>query len=279
MSLPTHDVHYEDRGTGTPVLLLGGSGEPMIAWEFCGLVEALLSKGHRVVWFAARGVRPSGCPPLPWSLDAMADDAISLLDHLQIEQVTGIGYSLGGFTLERMALRRPERIAAAVLMASAGGADGIVRNGFIDAENAFAKQAGQVPVHFSRLMTLMTALGGDELTNPETIKQWWELLAHQGDQWAQPHGEIGQAQVALDWKNSGGTTGSPFPDSVRISLLYFGQDSLFPAHEASAVARHLGSRTEIVTVENAGHAGLLTRPEETTDALLGLLERWRSASE
>ncbi|MGW6695355.1 alpha/beta fold hydrolase [Rhodococcus sp. NPDC054953] len=276
MSLPTHDLFYEERGIGSPVLLLGGSGEPMIAWEFSGLIDALVAVGHRVIWFSARGVQPSGCPPLPWSLDAMADDALQLLDHLEIARATVIGYSLGGFTAERMARRAPARIDGAVLMASAGGADGTIRNAVIDAENAFAERAGEVPRPFSRLMTLLTALGGAELADSEKVAQWWKLLAHQGDQWAPPHGEVGQAQVALDWKDAGGTVGAPWPAEVRAALVYFDHDPLFPAHESTATARHLGANTEIVTVANAGHAGLLTRPDETVAALSGLLARWRT---
>ncbi|MEE2061711.1 hypothetical protein [Rhodococcus artemisiae] len=60
---------------------------------------------------------------------------------------------------------------------------------------------------------------------------------------------------------------------MRAALVYFDQDPLFPTHESTATARHLGSNTEVVTVANAGHAGLLTRP---IVALIELLARLHS---
>src|SRR5690349_13118267 len=154
LDLPTHTLAYETRGDGPAVLLLGGSGEPMLAWDFSGLVDALVAAGYRVVWYAARGVLPSGCPPLPWSVTSMAEDASALLDHLGIEHCSAIGYSLGGFTLEELARREPDRIGAAVLMASAGGTGAVFRT-LIDAERSLLERHGELPVEFTTPTTLL----------------------------------------------------------------------------------------------------------------------------
>lgn len=271
LQLSTHTLAYETRGEGPPILLLGGSGEPMLAWELCGLIDALVDAGHLVIWYAARGVAPSGCPPLPWSITAMADDVSALLDHLGIDTCTGIGYSLGGFTLEELARRNPDRVAGAILMASAG-TQGTIREAFIDAENAFAERLGEVPREFSRLMTLMTALGGPELTDRKLVAEWWDLLAHQQDQWAGPHGEVGQAQAAKSWTDQGSTTGLPWPPEVPSALVCFEYDPLFPPSEADSVASHLGDAL-VEIVPGTGHAGLLSQPAATIDALLRILRK------
>lgn len=272
LHLPTHDITYDLRGEGSPVLLLGGSGEPMIAWEFCGLVDALVESGHQVIWYAARGVAPSGCPPLPWTVGSMAEDALALLDGLGIGAALGVGYSLGGFTLEELIHRAPHRISGAVLLASAGAREskaGVIREAFISAENACAERWGEVPREFSRLTTLMTCLGGVELTDPELVSQWWDMLAHQHDQWAQPHGEVGQAQVALSWVTSGSSTGRAWP-AVPTTLIHFEHDPLFPPSEAPLVASVLGN-AEVQVVPGAGHGGLLTRPGPTIAVILDAL--------
>lgn len=272
LHLPTHDITYDIRGEGLPVLLLGGSGEPMIAWEFCGLVDALAESGHQVIWYAARGVAPSGCPPLPWTTGSMAEDALALLDLLGLDSVLGVGYSLGGFTLEEVVHRAPNRISGAVLLASAGAhasKAGVIREAFITAENACAERWGEVPREFSRLTTLMTCLGGAELTDPALVSQWWELLAHQHDQWAQPHGEVGQAQVARSWVASGSSTGRAWPD-VPTTLIHFEHDPLFPPDEATRLASALGD-AGVRVIPEAGHGGLITRPEPTIAAILDTL--------
>lgn len=273
LELTTHTLSYERRGHGPPLLLLGGSGEPMIAWEMCGLVDALIAEGWSVIWYSARGVQPSGCPPLPWTLSSMADDAVALIDHLKVDHCSAIGYSLGGFTLEELARAYPDRIDGAILMGSAGAPGGRVREGFIHAENHFARDHGQIPPHFTRLMTLMTALGGPELTDTDSINTWWELLSAQQDQWAEPHGEIGQAQVAQDWLHAGCTTNAPWPPEVPVGLVCFEHDAMFPPQEIPALARHLGHECPVRIVPGTGHAGLMSQPQPTTQALIDILEK------
>jgi pimeloyl-ACP methyl ester carboxylesterase len=268
LELSTHTLVYDTRGEGPPILLLGGSGEPMLAWELCGLVDALVEVGHRVVWYAARGVAPSGCPPLPWSVTSMADDALALLDHLAIDACTGIGYSLGGFTLEELARHEPDRMAGAILVASAGS-KGTVREAWNDADRALVETLGEIPIQFSRLMTLMTSLGGPELIDSKLVAEWWDLLADQQGQWAPPHGEVGQAQVAKSWTDRGSTTGLAWPE-VPAAVVYFEYDALFPPHEAEHVARHLGNAL-VEIVPGTGHAGLFNQSAATIDALLRVL--------
>ncbi|MCW2783727.1 MAG: putative non-heme bromoperoxidase BpoC [Marmoricola sp.] len=274
LELPTHSLAYQTRGEGPTILLLGGSGEPMLAWELCGLVDALVGAGHRVVWYAARGVLPSGCPPLPWSVTSMAEDALALLDELDINTCHGIGYSLGGFTLEELTRRHPDRISGAVLVASAG-ASGTVREAWNEVDHAFVETLGEIPAQFSRLMTLMTSLGGPELIDPKLVAEWWELLADQNDQWAAPHGEVGQAQVAKSWTDRGSTTGLAWPD-VPAAVVYFEYDALFPPSEADQVASHLGNAL-VELVPGTGHAGLFNQPSATIEALLRVVRTMQPA--
>ena len=267
LDLPTHALAYETRGEGPAVLLIGGTGEPMIAWELCGLVDALVAAGHRVVWYAARGVAPSGCPPLPWTATSMAQDASALLDHLGITACTGIGYSLGGWTLEELVRREPQRITRAVLLASAGGPDGgTIRDAWTRADRAFVDQHGAIPDEFTRLVTLLTSLGGPELGDAALVSEWWELLADQHEQWSAPHGELGQAQVAKDWTERGGTTAAAWP-GVPASLVYFEHDPLYPPAGAEVVAAHLGGAS-VQVVPGTGHAGLFNQSEATVAALI-----------
>ncbi|RNL78247.1 alpha/beta fold hydrolase [Nocardioides marmorisolisilvae] len=266
VALPTHELAYETRGDGPPVLLIGGTGEPMIAWEFSGLVDALVAAGHQVIWYAARGVAPSGCPPLPWSVTSMAEDASALLDHVGITTCTAIGYSLGGWTLEELVRREPQRITRAVLLASAGSpADATIRDAWTAADHAFVDAGGRIPEEFTRLMTLMTSLGGPELSDPALVAEWWELLGDQQEQWT-GEGELGQAQVAKSWIEAGGTTGAPWP-GVPAALVHFEHDPLYPPAGAEAVAAHLGG-AEVQIVPGTGHAGLFNQAEATVAALL-----------
>lgn len=272
VELPTHSLAYESRGDGDPILLLGGSGEPMEAWEFSGLVDALVGAGHRVIWYAARGVKPSGCPPLPWSVTSMAEDAAALLDDLGIESCIGIGYSLGGFTLEELVRRHPGRISRAVLIASAGasgGGRGTLSAAWHDADHDLIDRLGEIPASFTRLITLMTSLGGPELVDVGVVSDWWELLGDGSELWAAPHGEVGQSQACKSWTDRGGSAALPWPD-VPAAIVSFEFDALFPPGEAAQIAHHLGD-AHVEVVPGAGHAGLFTQPSATIAAVLRAL--------
>ena len=122
---------------------------------------------------------------------------------------------------------------------------------------------------FTRLITLMTSLGGPELVDPRLVAEWWELLADQDDLWAAPHGEIGQAQACQSWTDRGGSTALPWPD-VPAAIVCFEFDALFPPDEAAQVASHLGD-AHVEIVPDTGHAGLFTQPAATIAAVLRAL--------
>jgi 3-oxoadipate enol-lactonase/4-carboxymuconolactone decarboxylase len=99
------------------VLLLGSLGSTVQMWE---PQVAALAERFRVVRCDLRGHGRSPVPPGPYSLDDLADDAVALLDRLDIATASVVGLSLGGMTALRLAAREPERVdRLAVLCSSA----------------------------------------------------------------------------------------------------------------------------------------------------------------
>ncbi len=52
--------------------------------------------------------------PADYSIEIMADDALALLDHLEIERADMMGYSLGARITGSVAVKRPERLRSAI---------------------------------------------------------------------------------------------------------------------------------------------------------------------
>lgn len=124
-----------------PILLISGLGVQMIRWTapFC---EALAAEGYRVIRFDNRDVGHSThfdkAPvieitalaqalgrgerlDLAYTLRDMADDAIGLLDGLEIERAHVVGRSMGGMIAQLMAAEHaPRTLSMASIMSSTG---------------------------------------------------------------------------------------------------------------------------------------------------------------
>jgi pimeloyl-ACP methyl ester carboxylesterase len=137
------EIEYDTFGdpSGEPLLLVMGLGSQMISWvpEFC---ELFVQKGFYVIRFDNRDVGLStkfddaGVPDVmqvvtkarngedidpPYTLEDMADDAVGLLDALNIEKAHVCGASMGSMIAQVIAYRHPSRVLSLVsIMGSTG---------------------------------------------------------------------------------------------------------------------------------------------------------------
>ena len=120
-------IHYEEAGSGFPLLLIPGGGLNSTISFFTGnapfnAIEEFKDE-YRCITMDLRnanGGQSSG--PLeidrPW--DAYADDQLGLMDHLGIREFMVMGFCIGGPFIWNLLKRAPERIVAAVLAQPSG---------------------------------------------------------------------------------------------------------------------------------------------------------------
>ena len=111
------ELHYEDHGTGKPVVLIHGWPLSGRSWE--NQVPALIEAGHRVITYDRRGFGDSSQPWDGYDYDTFAADLNTLLTELDLREVTLVGFSMGGGEVVRyIATFGTDRIAKAVLAAA-----------------------------------------------------------------------------------------------------------------------------------------------------------------
>jgi pimeloyl-ACP methyl ester carboxylesterase len=159
MKIKANSIHIEVEDTGPGlnaqgverpvVLLIMGLGMQLIAWP-PDFVKALVEAGYRVIRHDNRDVGLSqhfddaGVPNLMWSilkhrvhlpvkpaytLGDMANDALGVLDALQVRQAHVVGVSMGGMIAQRLALVAPLRLLSLTSIMSSSGARGLPEAG------------------------------------------------------------------------------------------------------------------------------------------------------
>jgi 3-oxoadipate enol-lactonase len=110
-------VHVEEMGpSDAPVVLMSNSlAADVNMWA---AQARQLAQSYRVIRFDARGHGQTEATDDDYSLDLLAEDALSLLDALGIEKVHFVGLSLGGMIGQLLAVRAPHRLLSLVLCAT-----------------------------------------------------------------------------------------------------------------------------------------------------------------
>jgi pimeloyl-ACP methyl ester carboxylesterase len=111
------ELHLTDHGAGRPVVLIHGWPLSGRSWE--AQEHALVEAGHRVIAYDRRGFGASSQAWGGYDYDTLAADLAALLEHLDLRDVTLVGFSMGGGEVARyIAANGTDRIAAAVFAAA-----------------------------------------------------------------------------------------------------------------------------------------------------------------
>ncbi|HEX5929898.1 MAG TPA: alpha/beta hydrolase [Solirubrobacterales bacterium] len=112
-------IAWYERGRGEPLVMLTGTGSTMAEWDPALL--RLLAHDHRLVLLDYPGAGRSG----PWvgrrSFGSLADDVSRFMAAIDLPRAAVLGWSMGGFVAQRLALDHPGRVSRLVLAGTNAG--------------------------------------------------------------------------------------------------------------------------------------------------------------
>ena len=116
--MPTIEGHglrlnYSRSGSGPALLLVQGVGVIGHGWQpqVAGLADRFT-----IVTFDNRGIGGSSAGPAPLSIEAMASDALAIMDAERLDRFHLGGHSMGGVIAQQIALSAPQRVRSLALM-------------------------------------------------------------------------------------------------------------------------------------------------------------------
>ena len=206
-------VEYAYRSTGgasdaTPLVTLQHFRGNLDNWD-PALIDAL-ARGRRVITFDNRGVAAS-TGTTPSTIEQMALDAIDFIDALDVGEVDLLGFSIGSFLAQEIALIRPSIVRKLVLASSAPKGAGGMHGWAADVIAAVGKPEpspeGYLSVFFTGSETSRTAgqavagrIFGARTADRDAPTTWQTRLAQYDAvcAWGQPNHSLLERVSAID---------------------------------------------------------------------------------
>ncbi|MEA5115621.1 MAG: alpha/beta fold hydrolase [Geobacteraceae bacterium] len=251
-------LSYEDVGSGPAVVLLHGF--PLNRRMWGPQQEALICAGFRLIAPDLRGFGESDAPDGSYTMSLLADDIVSLMDHLGIRQAVLGGMSMGGYVLFNLLERYPDRASAACFITTRSTADdeGVKSGRLALLDSAGKYGAAAVAELFApSLFADVTAR-----EKPGLIRELCDMMIS-----VDMHGVKGALMAMLGRKDY-----TSLLDGFTLPSLVIGaeQDSAVRREDIRLLADRL-PHCELCMIPEAGHMANLEQPSAFNECLLNFL--------
>jgi non-heme chloroperoxidase len=262
------EIHYEDHGSGKPIVLIHGYPLNGNSWE--RQERELLANGYRVITYDRRGFGRSSQPTVGYDYDTFTADLHALMEHLDLHNTVLVGFSMGtGEVTRYLSTYGSKRVHKAVLIGTIPpfvlktddnpeGVDGKV---FADVKAAVAKDRYAFFEDFLNNFYNIDVLGGIRISD-----RAWQASFNVAAG-SSPFASYAAVDTWLtDFR----------PDLAKIDVpvlvMHGTEDRLLPFDSTAARLPALIADCTLVPVEGGPHNIGWTHFDEVNAALLAFLE-------
>jgi non-heme chloroperoxidase len=261
------EIHYEDHGSGRPVMLIHGYPLDGNSWE--RQERELLANGYRAISYDRRGFGRSSQPAVGYDYDTFAADLNALLEHLDVADVALVGFSMGtGEVTRYLGTYGSGRVRKAVLLGAIppfllktadnpAGVDGVV---FESIKAAIVKDRYAYFEDFFNDVYNVDVLGGSRISD----RAWHASFVVAAG--ASAYATYACVDSWLtDFRGDLGRV------DVPTLVVHGTEDRIFPISATAERLPALIDDVRLVRVEGGPHNIAWTHPEEVNRALLEFL--------
>jgi len=256
---------YRELGpdTGIPVIFLNHLAAELDRWD-PRVVDGIAARRHVIV-FDNRGIGASE-GTTPNSIAAMARDAIAFIRALGFEQVDLLGFSLGGFISQVIALEEPELVRKIILAGTgpAGGVgiDKVTRITILDMIKA------ALTLRHPEYYLFFTRTRNGRAAARDFLRRLHERTVDR-DKPVSLKAFFAQLKAIHAWGRQSPEDLSRIPHPVLVAN--GDQDRMVPSSNSIDLARRLPN-AELVLYDDAGHGGIFQYHEIFVPRALAFLE-------
>ena len=252
-------IHYQEKGTGVPLLLIHGFSSSTFSWKD---IFEQLSRNFRVIAVDLKGHGFSDKPDGDYTRRAQAALIVQLLDYLKIEKAWLVGNSMGGEIALNVALLNGHRVAGLILIDS-GGIN-------VEGGQSLAPSYIRIPV-LGRLLVAL-ALTSDRLVRRGLEKSFFDDSKVTDERIAAYHRPLktrgGQLAGVRARMQAGQFPVEPQLDRVKVpTLIIWGADDIVIPPAAGRRMNALIAASKLVIIENCGHTPQEERPERVLEEI------------
>ena len=263
------ELYFEDHGSGQPVVLIHGFPLSGHSWE--RQEAALLGAGYRVITYDRRGFGASSKPSSGYDYDTFTDDLKHLLEHLDLQNVVLVGFSMGNGEVTRyLSKYGSSRVSKAVLMSAItpyllqtdDNPEGVPQSVFDGIMDNIRKDRPAFLSAFFENFYNVDVLKGTRISD-DAVRMSWNVAA----------GASATATLACvsTWLTDFRADVAQI--KVPTLIMHGDADRILPIQATGARLPALIPGSEYVVIKNGPHAIGWTHAEEVNAALLNFLAK------
>jgi pimeloyl-ACP methyl ester carboxylesterase len=253
------DIAYKMFGRGDPIILISGYSAPLEFWDPT-LLEKLASN-HTVITFDNRGLGNTTSGNRNFTIPQFADDTSGLLDALKIKKADVLGWSMGGFIAQELALTHPDKVGKLIIYASiCGGKESAPPTP--DVLKVFSDQSGTSLDRIKRFLPLLFPTEW-RTQNPNYLQNLPAITE------TIPNETLNlQTQAIMNWAGSCNRLNS----ITQPTLFIVGTDDSLTVPANSLLMTEKISGAWLVQIRGGGHGLMFQYPEEFSNIILTFLK-------
>jgi pimeloyl-ACP methyl ester carboxylesterase len=252
------NLHFDEYGSGEPVLLVTGSGARGRMWT-PHQVPALAAAGYRVITVDNRGMPPSDVCPEGFTLEDMVADTAGLIELLGIGPCRIVGFSLGGMMVQELLLAHPDLVTQAVLMATRGRTDAL-RTAMSAADAELVESGAILPPRYAAVVHATQFLSPRTQADDRRIRDWLDIF-----ELSLSERSANRSQLGLE------LLGNRLEEYRKIRsrclVIGFSDDLIAPPYLCRELSEYIPD-CRYEQLAGCGHYGYLEEPESVNSLIL-----------